>query len=50
MNKLNCTVLALIFAVLGGCASTFGDVVGTGAFGTNNPAEPYPVGSLVQMD
>jgi hypothetical protein len=42
MNKLNLAVLALVFAVLGGCASTSGDVVGTGFSDSNH----YPVGSL----
>ena len=30
MNKLTIAVLAVLFAVLGGCAST-GDMIGTGA-------------------
>jgi hypothetical protein len=29
MNKLNLAVLALVFAILGGCATAPGDVVGT---------------------
>jgi branched-subunit amino acid ABC-type transport system permease component len=53
MNKLNLAVVALILAVLGGCASNPGDVVGTGFTGyseSNNPTQPYPIGSLIQTD
>jgi hypothetical protein len=49
MNKLNLAVLALVFAVLGGCESA-GQVVGTGFSETNNPSQPYPIGTLVQTD
>jgi hypothetical protein len=31
MNKLNASILALLFAILGGCATSPGDLVGTGA-------------------
>jgi hypothetical protein len=50
MNKLNLAVLAFVFAVLGGCASNPGDVVGTGFSDTNNPTQPYPWGTLIQTD
>ncbi len=40
MNKLTFAVLALIFAVLGGCASA-GDMVGTGVVG-NDSNSPFP--------
>lgn len=35
MNKLIITVLAVVFAVLGGCASS-GDMIGTSAFNTTD--------------
>ena len=41
MNKLTIAVLALVFAVLGGCAST-GDMIGTGAV----DAGPFPQAAL----
>lgn len=50
MTKLNLAVLALVFAVLGGCASNPGDMVGTGFSATNNPTTPYPAGPLVTLD
>ena len=40
MNKLTIAALALIFAVLGGCASS-GDMIGTSAVDTSSP---YPWG------
>lgn len=46
MNKLYLAVLALVFAVLGGCASNPGDFVGTGYSVTVNPTQPYPIGPL----
>jgi type IV pilus biogenesis protein CpaD/CtpE len=49
MNKLNLAVLALVFAVLGGCASNPGGVVGT-VSDTNNPTQPHPIGTLIQSD
>jgi hypothetical protein len=50
MNKLNIAVLALVVAVLGGCASNPGGVVGTGYSETNNPSQPAPIGSLIMLD
>lgn len=50
MNKLTFAVLALVFAVLGGCAGT-GDMIGTSASGTNDASSPFPYhSSLVQTD
>ena len=46
MNKLTIAALALLFAVLGGCASTSGDVIGTGA--ANDASGPFPLGALTQ--
>ena len=47
MNKLTIAVLALVFAVLGGCASS-GDMIGTGAVDNSSP---YPWGyNFVQSD
>ena len=45
MNKLTIAVLALLFAVLGGCAST-GDMVGTGAVDTYVASGPFPQAAL----
>jgi hypothetical protein len=50
MNKLDFAVLAFVFAVLGGCASNPADFVGTGYSETNNPSQPYPIGSLILSD
>ena len=44
MNKLTIAVLAVLFAVLGGCAST-GDMIGTGAVG-NDASGPFPQAAL----
>lgn len=49
MSKFNITVVAVIFAVLGGCTN-MGEMVGTGHSETNNPTQPYPIGSLIQSD
>ena len=50
MNKLTIAVLALVFAVLGGCASS-GDMIGTNAVGFYEASSPFPYGySLVQTD
>ena len=48
MNKLTVAALALLFAVLGGCASTSGDVIGTGA--VNDASGPYPRAAMAQVD
>ena len=43
MNKLTIAVLALLFAVLGGCAST-GDMIGTGAVDASGPVPQAALG------
>jgi hypothetical protein len=50
MNKLNLAVLALVFAVLGGCATTPGGLVGTGGVDTYDAAGPFPTGNEAQAD
>ena len=50
MNKLTFAVLALVFAVLGGCASG-GEMIGTNAGGFYDASSPFPYHSaLVQTD
>ena len=44
MNKLTFAALALLFAMLGGCAST-GDMIGTNAVDTYDASSPFPRGS-----
>ena len=50
MNKLNIAVFALLLAVLGGCASTPGGVIGTGALDTDDASGPFPRGVVMQAD
>ena len=47
MNKLNIAVLALLFAVLGGCASG-GEMIGTNAGSTNYAPSPFPSDYVAQ--
>ena len=47
MNKLTIVVFALVFAVLGGCAST-GDMIGTNAGSTNYAPSPFPSDYVAQ--
>jgi hypothetical protein len=49
MHKRTIAVLALMFAVLGGCASS-GDMIGTGAIDTYDVSGPFPRGILMQGD
>jgi K+-transporting ATPase A subunit len=48
MNKLTIAVVALVFAVLGGCAS-IGDMVGTNAGGFYDASSPFPYGDNLAL-
>lgn len=47
VNKFNLTIVALALAVLSGCASTSGTLVGTSA--TSNSAFPYQPDAIPKM-